>query len=171
MSINHFNALLNKKDVDTLEGIFSLFWEQGFHYATNTGVNEGNYCFALSNINNDLNNEILIEKYPNYQFPMKELSNNIGLFCEINYHACGSQLFYSKNDYMLLVVAVIDDEQRWPDQIYPSDFQCFIVQPNLGIHINSYVWHAPPINLIGNNNQSNICENIITKQSKWGFYE
>lgn len=103
-------------------GEFELEWKDGKHYASNSGVSNGDYCFA--NLTDD---------------------GKIQITNEINYHACGSQLFFSPHFPLILLVAKIDEEDRYPDDIRPNDFVAFLVPPMVGIHLNSYVYHCPPI--------------------------
>lgn len=103
------------------QGKFNVEWRESMLYSYNDAVS-GDYCFASQG----------------YQ--------NVKVTNEINYHSCGSQMFYSKySDIYLLVAVIPDDSNRFPDSVEPSDFRCFRVPRGTGAHINSYVWHCPPI--------------------------
>lgn len=61
-------------------------------------------------------------------------------FCtEINYHACGSQLFYSDAGAMLLLLA-LPPRDRAPDAVLPEDFEAFVVPPGCGVNVDAMVW-------------------------------
>jgi ureidoglycolate hydrolase len=124
-------------------GDFEIFWRDGLLYATNSAVANGDYCFALNGT------QISKDGLESLQLPACDpslLQNHIAVFTEINYHACGSQYFFAEKDYLLLIIAPNDtSSDRFPDNVLPSDFIAFVVPPGTGAHINSYVWHCPPV--------------------------
>ena len=87
-------------------------------------------------------------------------NNHIFLFEEINYHACGSQLFYSNDNPVILLLAKSIDNRN-NDDILPEDFETFLIPAGLGVNIDAFVWHAPPI--LPNYDKKNV---VKTKQSK-----
>ena len=63
-------------------GTFTLDWKNGAHYATNSGVKDGSYCFAFSTLAGAVNGK---SNKSSTKAPDR-------CFCttEINYHACGA---------------------------------------------------------------------------------
>ena len=122
----------------TTEGTFSLKWKKGAHYATNSGVANGDYCFAFSSIEAAVegkSSEISVgSKAPNFAF----------CCTEINYHACGAQLFYCNNADVVVVVARPPPE-RFPDDILPEDFRAIYLSKGVGMCVDADTWHCPPI--------------------------
>ena len=121
----------------TTEGSFSLSWKNGAHYATNSGVANGDYCFAYTTLNAALTGKA--EK-------SKTGSPPSSCFCctEINYHACGAQLFYCDNADVVVVVAK-PPPARAPDNILPEDFRAIYLPKGVGMCADANVWHCPPI--------------------------
>ena len=124
------------------KGHFLIGWKDGQLKAKNTAVKHGDY-----------------EAY----CCLDQEERSIEILEEINYHACGSQMFFCKNKSMILVVAKIemDDEIRYPDDVHVTDFEAFMVPPGVGVHFRSYIWHCPPIILPEVKSAL-----IMTKQSK-----
>jgi hypothetical protein len=142
-------------------GEFDEFWRNGLLYASNSAVLNGDYCFAM---NGHQINEEQLEELKLELLESETLKDHLHIFTEINYHSCGSQYFFAENDYLLLVVAYLDPtDDRFPDDVTPSDFVGFIVPPRVGAHINSYIWHCPPILL---NNFSETKGRIFTGQAR-----
>lgn len=147
----------------TTQGDFVLEWRGGAHYAVNTGVKEGAYCFAWA----DPNSAIAASKEHGKAYEAylagsatrgqndlaKETKNGTSedlgidglfMFYEINYHACGGQLFYSADAPIVLLVASLPKD-RFPDDIAPTDFEAFYCPPGVGVNVAPFVWHAPPV--------------------------
>jgi len=122
-----FRSIVDGYGGGVTRGVFTCEWRADRYYASNSGVENGDYCFAQRDKDDD--SELMIT-----------VTN------EINYHSCGSQWFYSDAP-ILLLVGKISDPKRWPDGVRPSDFQVFTVPSKTGVHIDSYIWHCPPISL------------------------
>lgn len=135
-------------------GSFHLEWRNGEHIAQNTGVQDGSYCFAWSNqdaaaraAEEDMSAHELSMKIP-YENEMSIAPNKESMhaycFTEINYHSCGGQTFFT-NDAPVGMLLALPPENRFPDNILPTDFEAFELPPGVGINIDACVWHAPPI--------------------------
>jgi hypothetical protein len=125
------------------KGEFTMIWKDNLFYSSNSGVLDGDYCFAIGGTSD-------ASVFEDHGLRLSsadigDMQNKIIVWTEINYHACGSQYFYCEDQYMLAIIAVIDDETRWPDSVRPEDFICYIIPPKVGAHINAFVWHCPPI--------------------------
>lgn len=133
-------------------GSFHLEWRDGEHIAQNTGVQDGSYCFAWST--EDAAMRASEEELSAHELAMeiaeKDSRNSHGesmhayCFTEINYHSCGGQTFFTDDAPVGLLLA-LPPENRFPDNILPTDFEAFELPPGIGINIDACVWHAPPI--------------------------
>ncbi|GAB5360680.1 hypothetical protein AAMO2058_000648200 [Amorphochlora amoebiformis] len=126
------------------EGDFSLEWNNGTHIAENTAVQDGVYSFAW-----DGGDEALQAAGWGISSPCKSSCPSAYMFTEINYHACGSQLFYSKHEPFVLMVAK-PSEDRFPDEVFPEDFLAFYCPEGSGVNVNAFVWHSPPVSPLFN---------------------
>ena len=142
---------------NTTTGEFTLEWKDNRHYATNSAVADGDYCFTWNNLDVALKDSLYKRTLPETN---TTFNNNLFLFEEINYHACGSQLFYSNDNPIILLLAK-PSENRNNDDILPEDFETFLIPAGLGVHIDAYVWHSPPI--LPNYDKTIV---VKTKQSK-----
>jgi hypothetical protein len=151
----------------TTEGTFTLEWTSiGAHKACNSGVKDGDYLFAWSSAEKAIKPQTSVD-YNDYTN-----ATTRSIFCreEINYHACGSQLFFCSDTPFLLLLAKLPDD-RFPDDITPRDFKAFYVPESTGVNVNSYIWHAPPISLPPwflrtKGTKIPTKTNMLTKQSK-----
>lgn len=134
------------------EGKFELQWTaDGRHFATNTGVTDGDYCFAWDDpetaveASGDSTDafDLATRTFAPQSIATPGQITQAHLFYEINYHACGSQLFQSLDAPVLLVLAASSTDD--PDRVNPADFRCFVVPPGIGVDVDAMVWHAPPI--------------------------
>jgi hypothetical protein len=152
----------------TTEGTFECRWEDGSHYASNSGVAHGDYQFAFSTLEKAVENEKIAtasatssSRYIGYgvELPASDSLLDMYYCCtEINYHACGSQLFAAVSstssherenekdcsaDFICLVALPPPD--RAPDDVLPSDFIALFVPRGTGLSLGARVWHTPPI--------------------------
>ena len=147
----------------TTEGSFDLYWRDGVHYAVNSGVTEGAYAFSFRSPDDAISEAVrhhlhytqpphggleaksspIISPHPSDG--IDPVPSSFYLSSEINYHACGSQLFISLNNPFLLVLARGNPR---PDEVRSADFQAFRIPPGLGVNVSSFVWHAPPIAIL-----------------------
>jgi hypothetical protein len=129
----------------TTEGTFTLLWKNGIHYATNSGVNDGNYQTGYYSVKNCLLNCINNVNNVDMKFECgyEDDDTSSYAYCanEINYHDDGSQLFISINHPMILMIGKAKDKI---DDIKPEDFEIFLVPANLGVNIDAGVWHCSP---------------------------
>jgi ureidoglycolate hydrolase len=148
----------------TTEGSFMLAWEaDGSHKAFNSGVADGAYQFAWDSATEAVAASSIRDGYVQHDSSSTDINDldifqganttSIFAFEEINYHACGSQCFYSEKDPIFLLLATLPQE-RWPDDIIPTDFKCFYVPPGLGVNVAPFVWHSPPIAVPGYSSDS-----------------
>ena len=100
------------------EGEFTLEWKDDKFYASNSGVADGDYVFA------------------------SKKGERISLLSELNYHACGSQLFFTSQSPLILAVAKTFGDN---DNVTPLDWKAFVIPKNVGVSLDAGVWHAPPI--------------------------
>ena len=150
------------------EGTFQCFWdEDGSHLASNSGVADGDYKFAFASLEKAIQNERSCDRHfgsiANQSEILAPVTSPDRCFCctEINYHACGSQLFAATSlslsskqegateieegvaDFICLVALPPPD--RAPDNVLPSDFIALFVPRGTGLSVNARVWHAPPV--------------------------
>ena len=139
----------------TTEGSFTLFWKNGTHYATNSGVKDGHYQTAYYSLKEAIANC----KGGNL---FGDIDGEIGeyAYCgnEINYHDDGSQLFISTDYPMMLMVAKAKDKL---DDIKAEDFEMFLVPAKLGVNIDAGIWHCSPFAY-----NTNKQVNMYTRQGK-----
>eukprot|EP00750_Incisomonas_marina_P032845 INCI938.1.p1 GENE.INCI938.1~~INCI938.1.p1 ORF type:complete len:281 (-),score=40.99 INCI938.1:26-868(-) len=151
---------------NTTEGDFILRWtEDGVHFASNTGVADGDYAFAwrspeeavaaatqgksafqLFNVHGGTASEQ--QHTASKHTGDNNDSDTAYLFTEINYHACGSQLFFTRDAPVVLLLAR-PPADRFPDDVQPDDFEALLVPPGLGVNVDTCVWHSPPLALSG----------------------
>ena len=104
----------------TTSGKFEIKWINDILFVENSGVEDGKYQFA------------------------HKKNNSIFITNEINRHACGSQYFFSYEIDFIVMIGIVANDKH-PDFIKFDDFVCFKVPKNSGIHINTNVWHSPPL--------------------------
>lgn len=120
----------------TTEGDFILNWDKNKHYSSNAGVKDGDYINAFRDTYSLLNH-ISSSKNVLQRKKGKAYCAN-----EINYHDDGSQLFISLDNWFMLLVA---KPKKNPDDVKPSDFECFVIPSGVGVNVDAGVWHCAPI--------------------------
>ncbi|KAL1504416.1 hypothetical protein AB1Y20_010822 [Prymnesium parvum] len=140
-------------------GSFTLAWSHGAHAASNSAVAHGDYVFAWSTRDAALAaaaspappsppSNGSSPSPPSPSSPASADASGRGehayLWSEINYHACGSQLFFTPDAAVLLLLA-LPPPHRAPDDVRPDDFRAFYCPAGLGVNVDAFVWHSPPI--------------------------
>jgi ureidoglycolate lyase len=114
-----------------IRSVFKAEWNCGVYTSHNVGISNGEYSNVFSSLSSALILTPTCDR--GYQIPPKCYVRS-----EINYHACGSQIFYSDSLFVLLLAKPGDD-------VKPDDFRALYVPPGVGVEVNSFVWHTPPI--------------------------
>jgi hypothetical protein len=115
------------------EGSFSVEWVtettgQAKLHVVNDSVADGDYCFAET------------------EGPEDAEGSLVKVYRELNHHCDGSQMFFCEtHEIYLLLCENNHQDPGFPDHVDPTKFVCFKIPKGIGAHINSYIWHCPPM--------------------------
>ena len=141
------NLLANELLVNdnTTSNNFMLQWKNNRHYVNNVLYNnvitDDDYFYAWNKLDTVLIDSVNKKTIDNYD---NVLQNHIFLHTDISYRKCGSQIFYSDETPLILLLGIPNKHNNIND-IVPQNFETFLIPSGLGINISSYIWHSPPI--------------------------